>query len=141
MTVHPANRAGATLLLIRPIGAFQGMIAPTTPTGSRTSRPNCPAVGLASSSNGNVSASAANAAKVTCAPLPLCRAMVCSTPASRGQTCPISADRFASSVPIARRYSARCAWVSQGHGPASNASLAALTARSMSAAWDSGTVK
>jgi hypothetical protein len=37
------------------------MIAPTTPTGSRTIRPNWPALGLAGSSNGNVLASAANA--------------------------------------------------------------------------------
>jgi hypothetical protein len=46
------------------------MIAPTTPTGSRTIRPNCPALGLAGSSNGNVLASAANALKVVCAPRP-----------------------------------------------------------------------
>jgi hypothetical protein len=102
-TVQPASRAGATLLLIRSIGTFHGMIAPTTPTGSRTIRPNFPADGLVGSSNGNVSASAANPAKVASAPLPLCRAMACSTPASRGQTWPMSADRFASSAPIARR--------------------------------------
>src|ERR1700678_3227015 len=42
MTVHPASSAGAILLLIRPMGAFHGMIAPTTPTGSRTIRPNAP---------------------------------------------------------------------------------------------------
>jgi hypothetical protein len=70
MTVHPASSAGATLLLIRAIGAFHGMIAPTTPTGSRTSRPNCPADGFAGSSNGYVLASAANALNVCSAPMP-----------------------------------------------------------------------
>ncbi len=59
-TVQPASSAGATLLAMSAIGAFQGMIAPTTPTGSRTSRPNLPpADGVAGSSNGNVSASPA----------------------------------------------------------------------------------
>ena len=80
MTVHPASSAGATLLLISAIGAFHGMIAPTTPTGSRTIRPNSPAVGLAGSSNGNVAARPANASKVACAPAPPKRAMACSTP-------------------------------------------------------------
>ena len=46
-----------------------------------------------------------------------------------------------SSAPTARRYSARCWWVSHGHGPLSNASRAASTAREMSAACASGTVK
>ena len=139
--MHPASSAGATLLLISPIGAFHGMIAPTTPTGSRTSRPNCPTLGFAGSSNGYVPASAANALKVRSAPAPAPRATACSTPDSRGQIWPMSADRFFSSVPIARRYSARCSCVSQGHGPLSNASRAAPTARTMSAAWASGTVK
>ena len=59
-TVQPASSAGATLFAIRPMGAFHGMIAPTTPTGSRTSRPNePPAVGVARSSNGKLSASPA----------------------------------------------------------------------------------
>ena len=109
MTVHPASRAGATLLLISPIGAFHGMIAPTTPTGSRTSRPNSPAAGLAGSSNGNVPARSANALKVTCAPAPPKRAMACSTPDSRGQIWPMSSLRPLSSAPMARRYPARSA--------------------------------
>ena len=58
-TVQPASSAGAILWLIRPSGPFHGMIAPTTPTGSRTIRPNSPTDGVASSSNGNVSASPA----------------------------------------------------------------------------------
>src|SRR5699024_12420967 len=32
-TVHPAANAGATFLVIIAIGKFQGVIAPTTPTG------------------------------------------------------------------------------------------------------------
>jgi hypothetical protein len=134
MTVHPASSAGATLLLISPIGAFHGMIAPTTPTGSRTIRPNCPAVGLAGSSNGNVSASAANALKVLSAPAPVWRAIACSTPDSRGQIWPMSSVRRLSSAPMARRYSARSAWDSRGQGLASNACRAASTALEMSAA-------
>jgi hypothetical protein len=141
ITVQPASSAGATLLLIRPMGAFHGMIAPTTPTGSRTSRPNCPADGLAGSSNGYVLASAAKALKVRSAPMPPPRATACSTPDSRGQIWPMSSERLFSSAPIARRYSARWSCVSDGHGPWSNASRAAPTAREMSAACASGTVK
>ena len=44
------------------------MIAPTTQTGSGTIRPNSPAVGLAGSSNANVSDRSANALTVLCAP-------------------------------------------------------------------------
>ena len=139
--MQPASSVGATLLLIRPIGAFQGMIAPTTPTGSRTSRPNCPADGLTGSSNGYVAASAANALKVACAPRPPYWATACRTPDSRGQIWPRSSDRLLSSAPIARRYSARCSCVRRGHGPLSNAFLAALTACEMSAACASATVK
>src|ERR1700678_11910 len=116
MTVHPASSAGATLLLIRPIGAFHGMIAPTTPTGSRTSSPNCPAAGLTGSSNGYVAASAANALKVACAPRPPYWATACRTPDSRGQICPSSSDRLLSSAPIASRESARCACRSSRRG-------------------------
>ncbi len=42
ITVQPASSAGATLMRMSGSGAFHGMIAPTTPTGSRTSRPNPP---------------------------------------------------------------------------------------------------
>ena len=38
-TVQPASRAGAIFQLIATMAAFHGMIAPTTPTGSRTSHP------------------------------------------------------------------------------------------------------
>ncbi|SIT56066.1 hypothetical protein BQ8794_240273 [Mesorhizobium prunaredense] len=34
--VHPAASAGATFIIIWPIGQFQGVINPTTPIGSRT---------------------------------------------------------------------------------------------------------
>ncbi len=139
--MQPASSAGATLLLIRPMGAFHGMIAPTTPTGSRTSRPNWPADGFAGSSNGNVLARSANPLKVRSAPMPPPRAMAASTPDSRGQIWPMSSARRFSSAPIARRYSARCSWVSHGHGPLSKASRAAPTAREMSAACASGTLK
>jgi hypothetical protein len=43
--VHPAASAGATLSAALNSGAFQGTIAPTTPTGvarTRTSLPNTP---------------------------------------------------------------------------------------------------
>ena len=57
ITVHPASSAGATLIRMSGSGAFHGMIAPTTPTGSRTRRPNPPpasdvALGEKASSNG-----------------------------------------------------------------------------------------
>src|SRR3546814_2737408 len=37
--VQPASNAGASFCAMRAAGAFHGMIAPTTPTGSRTNRP------------------------------------------------------------------------------------------------------
>ena len=55
-TVHPARSAGPILWPMRPSGPFHGMIAPTTPTGSRTRRPKPGPDGCAGSSNGNVSA-------------------------------------------------------------------------------------
>jgi len=139
--VHPASRAGATLLLISAIGAFHGMIAPTTPAGSRTIRPNCPAAGLVGSSNGNVPARSANALKVACAPAPPKRAIACNTPDSRGQIWPMSSPRLPSSPPMARRYPARSAWASCGQGPASNACRAASTALETSDPWASATLK
>jgi hypothetical protein len=90
-----------------------------------------PTDGLAGSSNGNVLARSANPLKVRSAPMPPPRATAASTPDSRGQIWPTSSERFLSSAPIARRYSARCACVSHGHGPLSNASRAAPTAREM----------
>ena len=42
---------------------------------------------------------------------------------------------------MARKYSARSAWVSRGQGPLSNASRAASTARDMSGACASATLK
>ena len=47
MTAHPAISAGASFMPISPIGAFHGMIAPVTPTGSCTTSPNPPRAGLA----------------------------------------------------------------------------------------------
>lgn len=45
MTVQPASSAGATLLAMMPGVPFQGMMAPTTPTGSRSTKasaaPDC----------------------------------------------------------------------------------------------------
>jgi hypothetical protein len=56
MTVQPASRAGTTLLTAMNSGTFQGMIAATTPTGSRRTfvSPNMP---VRVSSHGNVAAS------------------------------------------------------------------------------------
>ena len=38
-TVHPATSAGASFQLASVTGAFHGMMAPTTPTGSPTTSP------------------------------------------------------------------------------------------------------
>src|SRR5580658_1863791 len=62
-------------------------------------------------------------------------------PDSRGQIWPRSPARPLRAAPMARRYSARCACVSRGQGPSSNASRAASTARAMSAACASATLK
>ncbi len=43
--MHPASRAGTSFATVRNIGMFHGMIAATTPTGSRytsTAPPNAP---------------------------------------------------------------------------------------------------
>src|SRR3954469_23375887 len=55
MTVQPASSAGISLLMAMNSGTFHGMIAATTPTGSRRTRdsPNRP---LRVSSHGKVSA-------------------------------------------------------------------------------------
>ncbi len=58
-TVQPASSAGASFIEISPIGAFHGMIAPTTPTGSLTTRPKPPRDGLDGRSHSNVSARSA----------------------------------------------------------------------------------
>src|SRR5258708_3340203 len=42
ITVQPASKAGAILYAMRPRAPFQGTIAPTTPTGSRTKKPVLP---------------------------------------------------------------------------------------------------
>ena len=57
--MQPAISAGASFIEISPIGAFHGMIAPTTPTGSLTTRPNPPRQGLTARSHWNVSARSA----------------------------------------------------------------------------------
>ena len=41
-TVLPTASAGAILFASRVSGKFQGMMAPTTPSGRRTTRPNAP---------------------------------------------------------------------------------------------------
>src|SRR5262249_53079192 len=122
-------------------GAFHGMIAPTTPTGSRTRRPKPGPDGCACSSNGNVSASAAYDSKPLAAIIPEYWAMLCNVPDSRGHSSPSASLRSMSAAAKARMYSARSAWVSVGHGPSSNAVRAASTARAMSAACASATLK
>src|SRR3954470_23693925 len=87
-TVQPASSAGPILWQISATGAFQGMIAPTTPTGSRTRRPNLPPpVGAHSSSNAKVSASAAYPARAPEAIRPEYCDVEYSTPDSRGHSC------------------------------------------------------
>jgi hypothetical protein len=54
-TVQPAISAGATFMLMRAIGVFHGTIAPTTPTGSLTTRPK-PRGDFTGRSHSNVSA-------------------------------------------------------------------------------------
>ena len=80
--VQPASMAGATLLIISMLGAFQGMIAPTTPTGSRTSSAFWPNAEVCGSSKAKVSASFAWARR-TAAPLVAVWAVIeCSVPDS-----------------------------------------------------------
>ena len=121
-------------------GAFHGMIAPTTPTGSRTMSPNLPPiVGVASSRNGKVSAIAAYSSNAAAAWSAELLATLWVVPDSRGHTSARASSRSRTAVPSARRYSARSAWVKRGHGPSSNAARAASTARETSSAFASGT--
>src|SRR6516162_4653776 len=68
-------------------------------------------------------------------------AMAKSAPDSRGHSWPTSSALPRRPSPIALRYSARWACDILGHGPRSNASRAASTARAMSASRASGTLK
>jgi hypothetical protein len=57
--VHPAMSAAAVFWTTSELGAFQGTMAPTTPTGSRTSSARLPSWETCGSSHGKVSASLA----------------------------------------------------------------------------------
>lgn len=59
-TVHPAARAGAILRAIMAAGKFHGVIAATTPTGSRSANMRRPCAGLGMRSPSARVASSAN---------------------------------------------------------------------------------
>ena len=140
--MQPASSAGPTLCEMSWSGAFQGMMAPTTPTGSRTSSPNPPPIdGCASSSNGKVSASAAYDSMAPAHIIAAYCATRCVVPDSRGHSSAIPSLRSWTAAPRARRYPARSACVMAGQGPSSNAARAAPTARDMSSARAAATLK
>ena len=137
--MQPARNAGASLLIAMNSGTFHGMIAATTPTGSRRTRlrPNMP---LRSSSHGKDSASCCCTARTAVAGV-ICIMLTVppGAPISLEMTPHTSSARAARSSVNLASTAARSAGVERGHGPESKAARAAVTAASTSASTASGT--
>ena len=137
-TVQPAISAGMSFGMIRNCGTFHGTIAPTTPTGARRrcTSPNRP---CRRSTHGNSRAVAMF--RCICANAPVAWP---SRLKLRGE--PISAvirSAISSVWPLYTAasfsiFSIRSNGISRGHGPSSNALLAAITALSTSLGAASG---
>ena len=134
-TVHPTARAGATFTTFNMNGKLNGVMAATTPIGSRTMAlppiPVGPPVGMPFSTHGNAcSTSAAFDRSMPIDPAP-CTASVKNPvdPVSamiRSRRSPARASRISA---IATNLAARSDGFMYGHGPSSNARRAASIAR------------
>ena len=139
-TGQPAAMAGASLWATRLSGKLNGLIAPTTPIGTRRVKPSLPSPG-APASSGIISpasflASAAANWNVPTARSASTLAVLIGLAASTAMMRANSSRRAASWAAARSRISAR---FHSGRGPASCAALAVATARSTSAAEHEGT--
>ena len=139
-TGQPAAIAGASLWATRLSGKLNGLIAPTTPIGTRNVNPILPSpLAVASSgttSPASVRASAAAKRNVSTARSASTRAVLSGLAASAAMIRANSSRRSASRRAAVSRTSAR---FQRGSGPAASAALATATARSTSAGVHTGT--
>ena len=139
-TGQPAAIAGASLCATRLSGKLNGLIAPTTPIGTRSVKPILPAP-TSDASSGTTSpasrrASTAANVKVDTARCASTRAVLIGLAASSAMMCAKSSTRSASRCAARSRISAR----SHGAGVCSRrASFASATARVTSSAPHAGT--
>ena len=124
-TGQPAAMAGASLWATRLSGKLNGLMAPTTPIGTRSVKPILPSpLGMASRatmSPASVRASAAANWNVPTARSASTRAVLIGLAASRAMISANSSRRSASSRAALSRTSAR---FQRGSGPAASAALA-----------------
>lgn len=139
-TGHPAAMAGASLWATRLRGKLNGVIAPTTPMGTRRVKASLPSP-TSEASRGTISparrrASAAENVKVLTARRASTRAVFKGLAASTAIVWANSSVRSASRRAAVSRIWARS---QAGGGPASSTARAAATARSTSASPQAGT--
>ena len=139
-TGHPAAIAGATLCTTRLSGKLNGLIAPTTPIGTRIVKPTLPTpLGMASSGTTSpaiVRASAAENWIVPTARSASTRAVLIGLAASSAMILAKSSRRSVRRRAAVSSTSARC---HVGSGPPASAAFAERTARSTSSGPHTGT--
>jgi hypothetical protein len=136
-TVHPATSAGANLPDAVTCGPFHGVIAATTPTGSRRTVTG-PRIPSRRSSHAKPAPSWPKY-RHPAAAAATCRGWDIGAPICAVIKAANSSRRLAYRSANLARISARSAGSIRGQGPRSNASRAAATARSMSAGVPAGT--
>ena len=129
-TALPKASAGATFQAGMAMGKFQGVIAPTTPSGSRVTSTQVPGRAPGNASPASRTASPAKKCRTCAARATSASASASGLPSSRASRCPSSPRRPSISFAAARSTSPRRAGTSRDH--ASNAARAASTAI---AAW------
>src|SRR5690625_3441354 len=132
-TVHPANRAGASLVTMRLIGKFHGAMSAQTPMGSlRTSDSPWPEGKGRTSSVSKSGARVAKYRKMLAALAAAPEVSATGDPFSKVLVRDSSVERASISSAMRSSVSARCVGVVAAHGPVVNAVCAALTAASTS---------
>ena len=130
-TGQPAAMAGATLWATRLSGKLNGAMAPTTPTGSRTTTPSLPApaslASIGTSSPARRRASTAEKVSVSAQRATSARAWAIGLPASRARVRAMTSARSRISPAARSRIAAR-----SGGGGGGRCAAAAATARATS---------